>query len=143
MNLPGTVFCLCVGLTVWPAALPAEAVILPVPEQKAVIEPLDLSTNLRPSAVMSGESLIAKEEPLASSTLFRDVPSLSSRYSIGGTTLLPFIGAGFGGGYSSERDRALNPSVSGLSDSGLRTQWNQLGQGFSPNEFHMGIRIPF
>lgn len=57
--------------------------------------------------------------------------------------MLPFIGDGFGGGYSSERDRALNPSVSGLSDSGLRTQWNQLGQGFSPNEFHMGIRIPF
>lgn len=143
MNLPATAFCLCVGLTVWPAALSAEEIVWPTPEQKVVIEPLDLSTDLRPSAVMSEESLIAKEEHLASSTLFRDVPSLSGRYSIGGTTLLPFIGAGFGGGYSSERDRALNPSVSGLSDSGLKTQWNQLGQGFAPNEFHMGIRIPF
>lgn len=76
----------------------------------------------------------------AASTPFRDVPSISGQYSVGGTSLMPYIGAGFRGGYSSDLDRVLAPSVVTPSDSVLR---GQFGQGLTPNEFQMGIRIPF
>jgi hypothetical protein len=54
-----------------------------------------------------------------SSSIFRDIPSISGRYSVGGRTVMP-------------------PPVQ--SDVGLRSQ---LGQGISPNEFQLGLRIPF
>ena len=81
----------------------------------------------------------ASSMPLSSSG-FREIPSISGRYAIGGTTLLPYIGAGFSGGYSSELNRSLGGASPTLSDIGLR---GQFGQSVSPNEFQMGIRIPF
>lgn len=76
----------------------------------------------------------------ASSTIFRDIPSISGRYSLGGRTIMPYVGAGFGGGYASELNRSLGGAPPTPTDSGLRSQF---GQGFSPNEFQMGVRIPF
>ena len=76
----------------------------------------------------------------ASSSNFQDIPSVSGRYAIGERTLLPYIGAGFSGGYSSEFNRSLGGGPSALSDFGLRSQ---LGHSVSPNEFQLGIRIPF
>jgi len=76
----------------------------------------------------------------ASSTVFRDVPSISGHYSIGGKTFLPYLGAGFGSGYTSQLDRSLNTPLSPGADAGLRSQF---GQNMTPNEFQMGIRIPF
>ncbi|OAI45617.1 hypothetical protein AYO43_07890 [Nitrospira sp. SCGC AG-212-E16] len=76
----------------------------------------------------------------ASSPNFQDIPSVSGRYAIGERTLLPYIGAGFSGGYSSEFNRSLGGGPSALSDFGLRSQ---LGHSVSPNEFQLGIRIPF
>ena len=76
----------------------------------------------------------------SANSLYRDVPSLSGRYSAGGMTLLPYIGAGFGAGYSSELNRALAPNPEpqqNLNLGGLS------GQSLVPNEFQMGIRIPF
>jgi len=73
-------------------------------------------------------------------SLFRDVPSLSGRYSAGSMTFLPYIGAGFGAGYNSELDRTFAPNLQpqhSLNAGGLQ------GQGMVPNEFQMGIRIPF
>ena len=75
-----------------------------------------------------------------SSSIFRDIPSISGRYSVGGRTVMPYIGAGFGGGYTSELNRSLTGPPPVQSDIGLRSQF---GQGFSPNEFQMGLRIPF
>jgi hypothetical protein len=75
-----------------------------------------------------------------SSSIFRDIPSISGRYSVGGHTVMPYLGAGFGGGYTSELNRSLTGPPPVQSDVGLR---NQFGQGFSPNEFQMGLRIPF
>lgn len=83
---------------------------------------------------------IAPPSASASSSNFHDIPSVSGRYSIGGRTLLPYIGAGFSGGYSSEFNRSLDGAPPALSDFGLR---NQFGQSVSPNEFQLGIRIPF
>ena len=75
-----------------------------------------------------------------SSADVRDVPSISGRYSIGGRTLLPYLGAGFSGGYSSEFNRSFNVSPPAQNDLGLRSQF---GQSLSPNEFQLGVRIPF
>ena len=76
----------------------------------------------------------------SASTPFRDVPSISGRYSVGGTLLMPYIGAGYRGGYVSDLEQVLAPNVVTPSDSVLRSQF---GQGLTPNEFQMGIRIPF
>lgn len=76
----------------------------------------------------------------ASSADVRDIPSISGRYSIGGRTLLPYLGAGFSGGYSSEFNRSLNGPPPAQNDLGLRSQF---GQSLSPNEFQLGVRIPF
>ncbi|RPH78254.1 MAG: hypothetical protein EHM80_10690 [Nitrospiraceae bacterium] len=70
----------------------------------------------------------------------RDIPSINGRYSIGGRTLLPYIGAGFSGGYSSEFNRSLSGPPPAQNDLGLRSQF---GQSVSPNEFQLGVRIPF
>ena len=83
---------------------------------------------------------IATPSAAASSSNFQDVPSISGRYSVGGRTLLPYVGAGFSGGYSSEFNRSLGGVPPALSDFGLRSQF---GQSVSPNEFQLGIRIPF
>lgn len=76
----------------------------------------------------------------SANSLFRDVPSLSGRYSAGGMTLLPYIGAGFGAGYSSELNRAFAPNPEPQQNLNLG---GPLGQKMVPNEFQMGIRIPF
>jgi hypothetical protein len=80
--------------------------------------------------------------PVTPSTgsVFRDVPALSGRYSIGDMTFLPYIGSGFGAGYTSELDRTFAPNLQpqhNLNVGGLQ------GQSMVPNEFQMGIRIPF
>lgn len=76
----------------------------------------------------------------SANSLFRDVPSLSGRYSAGGMTFLPYIGAGFGAGYSSELNRAFAPNPEPQQNLNLG---GPLGQKMVPNEFQMGIRIPF
>jgi hypothetical protein len=76
----------------------------------------------------------------SANSLFRDVPSLSGRYSAGGMTLLPYIGAGFGAGYSSELNRAFAPNLEPQQNLNLG---GPLGQKMVPNEFQLGIRIPF
>ena len=76
----------------------------------------------------------------AASTIFRELPSLNGRYSVGQTTILPYVGAGFGAGYTSELDRSMGGGSSLQTDPGLR---NLFGPSLTPNEFQMGIRIPF
>src|SRR5215213_5744213 len=76
----------------------------------------------------------------AASSIFRDLPSINGRYSVGETTLLPYVGAGFGNGYISQLDRSMSGNSSLQTDAGLR---NLFGPNLTPNEFQMGIRIPF
>ncbi len=73
------------------------------------------------------------------SNVFRDIPSISGDYLGGGTRLRPYIGAGFGSGYAADSDRSLS-ALSSLTKSGSRSY---VGQGLTPSEFQMGIRIPF
>jgi len=73
-------------------------------------------------------------------TMFRDVPSISGRYSLGGKALMPYVGVGFGGGYASEFDQSLAAPVPMQVEPGFRSQFGQVS---TPNEFQMGLRIPF
>ncbi|ULA66633.1 MAG: conserved exported protein of unknown function [Nitrospira sp.] len=72
--------------------------------------------------------------------LFRQSPVLSGRLRVSEQTLIPYIGAGFGGGYVTERDRALGPQPA-LPQQNLFGE--SMGKSMMPNEFQMGIRIPF
>jgi hypothetical protein len=112
------------------------------PAESCLASPV-LTGNSMNSSSLQGKNAADIPTPSAGSSvgpLFRDVPSLSGRYTLRGMTFLPYIGAGFSGGYASEFDRALTPNpqpqpnanIGGLS-----------GQGMVPNEFQMGIRIPF
>lgn len=77
--------------------------------------------------------------PDQSTRLLREPPSLTGEVHIGSQTLMPYVGAGFGGGYATERDRMLGPDPT-LQKSILG---NTNGGGYLPNEFQMGLRIPF
>jgi hypothetical protein len=72
--------------------------------------------------------------------IVRQTPTLSGRLEINKQTLLPYIGAGFGGGFVTERDRAFGPSSVSPQQNPLG---ESLGKGPMPNEFQMGVRIPF
>lgn len=72
--------------------------------------------------------------------VFRDIPSISGHHAVGGRTVMPYVGVGFGGGYTSDLNRSLAESLPAPTEFGLRSQF---GQGLSPNELQMGLRIPF
>ena len=91
------------------------------------------------SQVVGQEAALSLESLTASKT-FRDIPSISGNYTVKGTRIMPYIGAGFGHGYTSDVDRSLNSSPSTQTDPGLRSM---LGHGLTPSEFQMGLRIPF
>jgi len=70
--------------------------------------------------------------------VFRQAPALTGRFELNDQTFYPFIGAGFGGGYTNDRDRALGSN--GLF---YGSQSGDLGRNMMPNEFNLGLRIPF
>jgi len=88
----------------------------------------------------AGANIAARPVTPPISSLFRDVPSLSEHNSVREIRILPYIGAGFGAGYTSELDRTLAPNVPPQHNLNLG---GQLGQSMVPNEFQLGIRIPF
>lgn len=117
----------------------------PAPESPALESPALQAMNRQfagggdvSAASESAPSALPSAPP--SSAIFPDIPSISGRYSVGGRIVMPYLGAGFGGGYTSELNRSMTGPLPAQSDAGLR---GQLGQGFSPNEFQMGFRIPF
>lgn len=89
-------------------------------------------------------STVAPAQPFTTpsrTNVYRDLPTITGRYSVGETTLLPYIGAGFGNGYTSDLDRSLNGGTTALGDASLRNLFGP--QNLTPNEVRMGIRIPF
>src|SRR5512134_1704169 len=72
-----------------------------------------------------GQEAALSLESLTASKAFRDIPSISGDYSVKGTRIMPYIGAGFGHGYSSDVDRSLNISPTGQTDPGLRSLFGQ------------------
>lgn len=78
--------------------------------------------------------------PDRSETLLREPPTIHGELRFGEQTLIPYVGAGFGGGYVTERDRMLGPDPTLQNRS---TLGDSTGKGYVPNEFQMGVRIPF
>lgn len=78
--------------------------------------------------------------PDRSETLLREPPTIHGELHLGEQTFIPYVGAGFGGGYVTERDRMLGPDPS-LQNRNILG--DSTGKGYVPNEFQMGIRIPF
>lgn len=123
-------------------ALAASIQGIAAPDRVMADSPVFAEPNNQPSS-STPKTTAPSQPPLAvpsASADVRDIPAISGRYSIGGRTLLPYIGAGFSGGYSSEFNRSLAGVSPMQSDFGLRSQF---GQSVSPNEFQAGIRIPF
>lgn len=89
---------------------------------------------------VQGEAASASAGNEQRADLFRQAPVLSGRLRVSEQTVMPYIGAGFGGGYVTERDRALNPQPSVPQQSLFG---DSMGKSMMPNEFQMGIRIPF
>ncbi|MBX3332404.1 MAG: hypothetical protein KF722_18550, partial [Nitrospira sp.] len=79
--------------------------------------------------------------PIENGLVLRTLPSVSKPISMGGTTLVPYIGAGFGGGYATELDRSLD-SASSFSSSLFNPGLKNFGQSLVPNEVQLGIRFP-
>jgi len=81
--------------------------------------------------------------PVENGFMLRNIPTVSKPISMGGTTLVPYIGAGFGGGYATELDRSLNSPQSAFSGSLNTGLKNLFGQQLIPNEVQLGVRFPF
>jgi hypothetical protein len=81
--------------------------------------------------------------PVEHAVILRSIPTVSKPISLRGMTLVPYIGAGFGGGYLTEFDRSLNPAQSPSTGSFNVGSKNLLGQQLIPNELQLGVRFPF
>ena len=78
--------------------------------------------------------------PSLSNTLPSQPPMLTGRYTLNGQTFMPYIGAGFSGGETKDPNRAILRESAGQEDRLLR---GPLGGTLVPNEFQLGVRIPF
>jgi hypothetical protein len=111
-----------------------------VADSPVFAEPNNQPSSSTPKITAPSQPPIVAPSTEPASADVRDIPSINGRYSVGGRTLLPYIGAGFSGGYSSEFGRSLAVVPPSHNDFGLRSQF---GQSVSPNEFQLGVRIPF
>ena len=121
-----------------PASVEAESSII-VGGQLMPLGPIDL-TQPSPTSMRTAPAPTLAPGFSSPQTVFRDVPSISGAYSLAGTTLRPYVGAGFSNGYATDLDRSLNIAPASQADTGLR---GMLGQHMAPSEFQWGVRIPF
>ena len=70
-----------------------------------------------------------------STNLFSDPPKLMGRYSWNGQTIMPYVGLGFSHGEPTDMNRTII-----LEDRILRQGF---GQTMTPNDFQLGLRLPF
>jgi hypothetical protein len=127
------------------------AVVVAVPgltcgEESPLVTPvLPASTSSAKGTDLS--SLVLSSTTLSSSVtnnLFSQPATLAGRYTMNGSTVMPYIGLGFGGGETTDVNRTV------ARQSGLQSSIQQdrlmndvLGKTLVPNEFQLGIRIPF
>lgn len=73
------------------------------------------------------------------------IPTISTQVSVSGLTMVPYVAAGFGGGYVTERDRVVHtvPATSSLPSSATIGLRSLISPHLIPNELHLGIRVPF
>ena len=118
-----------------------------ISDGRAAIGPPTFSTMTAPALTATDtrtESMPSTVMPVEHGLMLRTVPTVSKQISVRGTTLVPYIGAGFGGGYLTEFDRSLDPAQSASSGSFNNSgSKNLLGQQLIPNELQLGVRFPF
>lgn len=102
-----------------------------------MVAPILLATDTR------AELVPFTSMPMEHGLVLRTVPTVSTRISVRGAAVVPYIGAGFGGGYLTEFDRSLNPAQAPSSGSFDIGSKNLLGQQLIPNEVQLGVRFPF
>ena len=79
-----------------------------------------------------------------SSTVFREPPSLSTRYTLSGRTVLPYVGVGYGAGEPIDANRSMMRDHAGQgSMQEDRILRDLVGKSVMPNEFQLGVKIPF
>ena len=92
-------------------------------------------------------SLVLSSTTLSSSVtnnLFSQPATLAGRYTMNGSTVIPYIGLGFGGGETTDVNRTVTRQSSLQSSIQQdRLTSDVLGKTLVPNEFQLGIRIPF
>ncbi len=69
-----------------------------------------------------------------STNVFRQPPVITGRYSLHGQTILPYLGAGFSAGGTTDTNSTIFQD---------RLFQESLKNTMIPNEFQMGLRIPF
>jgi hypothetical protein len=75
-----------------------------------------------------------------SNDLVSQPPMVTGRYTLNGQTVMPYIGAGFGGGETTDPNRAVVRESVRQQD---RLITEPIGKTLVPNEFQLGVRIPF
>jgi hypothetical protein len=76
--------------------------------------------------------------------LFSEPATLTGRYTMNGSIVIPYIGLGFGGGETTDVNRTVvRQSALQSSIQQDRLMNDVLGKTLVPNEFQLGIRIPF
>jgi hypothetical protein len=95
-------------------------------------------TVLRGQSTLAGPIYTPPLDP--NQNLARQAPALTGRFQLQEQTFIPFIGAGFGGGYTTDRDRALG---SNWLQQNQTLPGDTFGRNMLPNEVNMGFRIPF
>lgn len=127
------------------------AVVIAVPsltrgeETRLVTPDLPVLTSVAKGTELS--SLVLSSATLSSSVtnnLFSQPATLAGRYTMKGSTVIPYIGLGFGGGETTDVNRTVTRHSSLQSSIPQdRLMSDVLGKTFMPNEFQLGIRIPF
>jgi hypothetical protein len=76
--------------------------------------------------------------------LFSQPATLAGPYTMNGSTVIPYIGVGFGGGETTDVNRTVARQSALQSSTQQDPLMNDvLRKTFVPNEFQLGIRIPF
>lgn len=129
---------LAVALLVMPSLTRGEEPRLVTPMSPVLTAPAPATTASSPllpsSALSSGTT----------NSVFSQPPTLAGRYTVHGSTVIPYIGLGFHGGETTDMNRTIarqNIVQSAVQQDRLFN--DMLGKSLVPNEFQVGIRIPF
>ena len=126
-------------------ALAVLVAVVPCRSHAVAGEPL--TSDRVPPAPLQGLSLSQSNTTLTDNlavspglqnSLLSQPPLLTGRYTLNGQRVLPYIGAGFGGGEPTDLNRTILRA--GQDERILR---DSLGKALMPNEFQLGVRIPF
>lgn len=125
-----------------PAVAEAEVGQVPAPTPSPSLSGpwADHGPSQRPATESLTKGRGALPVPDGAAARLSDPPTVTGQVTVGTHRVRPYIGAGYGNGYTSELDRAL----SGQSPAGLDTNLRNLfGPSLVPSEVRLGIRIPF